>query len=214
MKKIVLYGDSIRLGYQAYVEEAFAGVATVYYPNANCGLAQNLLRYAHEYKQKGEWPEDIDVVHWNAGLWDVLRLFGDEPLSSPEAYADMIARLDRRMRMLFPKARFIFATSTSIVEAGYTAQFSRKNADIEEYNRIACRVLEGTGTIINDLYPLTCTLPPEARSDMTHFNNDLGCRYLGSWVTSAIAKVLDIDLATLPKVDAKASEIAADILGY
>ena len=214
MKKIVLFGDSIRLGYEAYVKEAFAGVAEVYSPDGNCGLAQVLLRYAHEYKVKGGWPDDVDVVHWNAGLWDVLNLYDDGPMSTPETYANLIARIDRRMRLLFPKAKILFATSTSVVEKDYSRTVFRKNAEIEAYNRIACEVLADTDTVINDLYPLTLTLPAEARSDMTHFNNELGCRYLGSWVTAAIARALEIDPATLPHVDAKAAKIAADILGY
>jgi len=35
MKKIVLIGDSIRLGYETYVKEALAGVAEVFSPKEN-----------------------------------------------------------------------------------------------------------------------------------------------------------------------------------
>ena len=215
MKKIVLLGDSIRLGYEAYVRDALSGVAEIYSPSENCRFAQYFFRYAHEWKSLGKWPSDVDVVHWNAGLWDALRLMGDEPLTPTDIYARFIARIDARLRMLFPQAKMIFATSTSVYEPGFVGlNHERRNADIAERNAAAIEALAGTDTLIDDLYTLSLSLPAEARSDATHFNNAEGCRYMGSFVTCALANALDIDVATLPAVDAKAQTIAADILGY
>lgn len=81
MKTVFLMGDSIRMGYDRYVRDALADEAAVYYPSENCRFAQYTLRNAHEWIEKDCQPERVDVVHWNAGLWDVLRLFGDEPLT-------------------------------------------------------------------------------------------------------------------------------------
>ena len=214
MKKIILLGDSIRLGYEAYVREALRDVAEFYSPTENCRFAQYFFRYAHEWKQLGNWPSDADIVHWNAGLWDSLRLFGDEPLTPTDIYAHFIGRIDRRLRMLFPKAKMIFATSTSVNEAGFGHNLERRNADIAERNAAAIAALADIDTVIDDLYTLTLSLPLSAHSDATHFNNAEGCRYLGSFVTCALCRELRIDPATLPKVDAKAQSIAADILGY
>lgn len=215
MKKIVLIGDSIRLGYEAYVRSAFRDVAEVYAPKENCRFAHYVFRYLHEWKQLGEWPTDADVVHWNAGLWDVISFFGDEPQTAPASYAEIIPRIHNRLHVLFPKAKIIFATSTSVDDEAYKlVSYKRSNAVIKKYNDIAVEALAGTDAIIDDLFPLTLTLPAEARSDLTHFNNDEGCRYLGSWVTACIARALDIDPATLGAVDAKAAAISADILGY
>ena len=72
MKKIVLIGDSIRMGYDKYVKEALAGTAEVYYPDDNCRFANYVLRYLHEWKAEGKWPSDVDLVHWNAGLLTAL----------------------------------------------------------------------------------------------------------------------------------------------
>ncbi len=215
MKKIVLIGDSIRLGYEAYVRAAFRDVAEIYAPTENCRFTQYVFRYLHEWKNLGNWPDDVDVVHWNAGLWDTICFFGDEPQTSPAAYAEIIPRIDRRLRYLFPKAKIIFATSTSVDEEAYrTSSYKRSNATIAEYNRLAVEALAGTDTVINDLFPLTLKLPASARSDLTHFNNEEGCRYLGSWVTAKIAEVLGIDAATLPAVTPEARAISADVMGY
>ena len=108
MKKIVLLGDSIRMGYDKYVKEALKNVAEVYYPEENCRFAENLLRFAHDWKAKGNWPDDVDLVHWNAGLWDALELFGDEPLTTFDYYGQAIFRIHKRLRMLFPKAKIVF----------------------------------------------------------------------------------------------------------
>ena len=109
MKKVVLIGDSIRLGYDKYIRNALGGVATVCSPEENCRFAQYVLRYAHEWKIAGEWGDDVDVVHWNAGLWDALRLFGEDPFTPLPFYADTLKRVHKRLRLLFPKAKIIFA---------------------------------------------------------------------------------------------------------
>ena len=111
MKNILLIGDSIRAGYDSYVKESFEGIANVYYPGENCRFAQNVLRSLHEWIEDTD-QDRIDIIHWNAGLWDTLRLFGDDPLTPPEMYGEMIRRVDKRLRFLFPNAKMVFATST------------------------------------------------------------------------------------------------------
>lgn len=193
MKKIILLGDSIRMGYDKYVKEALAGTAEVYYPEENCRFAVYLLRYAHEWKQRGDWPEDADLVHWNAGLWDVLELFGDEPMTEVDYYGRVIARIDKRLRMLFPKAKMVFAASTPVLEAQGGRDFGRHNDTIRAYNQAAVQALSATDTVINDLYSLTEHCPEEYHSDMTHYYTDAGTALIGGKVLSVICGALQID---------------------
>lgn len=44
----------------------------------------------------------INVVHWNNGLWDVLRLFGDEPFTEINYYGETLKRIHKRIKLLFP----------------------------------------------------------------------------------------------------------------
>ena len=194
MRKIVLIGDSIRMGYDKYVREALDGVAEVYYPTENCRFAEYVLRYAHEWKRNGEWPDDVDLVHWNAGLWDCVELFGDGPLTSCEYYAEAIARIDRRLRLLFPKAKIVFATSTAVSEKLYekSKDFRRHNAIIEKFNEIALKALEGADTVIDDLWSVTAPLGDEYRSDAAHYYTDKGTELIGGRVLSVICRELDI----------------------
>ena len=192
MKKIALIGDSIRMGYDKYVKDALAGAAEVYYPEENCRFAEYVLRFAHEWKSRGGWPDDIDLVHWNAGLWDVPEMFGDEPLTPVEFYASFIKRIDKRLRRIFPKAKIVFALSTAVVEEKYGPSFKRHNAVIEAYNRAAIEALSDTDTVIDDLYSVTADCPDECKSDMTHFNTPAGAALVGGKVLSVICSELGI----------------------
>lgn len=215
MKKIVLIGDSIRMGYDKYVKEALDGVAEVYYPSENCKFAQYTLRYLHEWKKKGEWPDDIDLVHWNIGLWDVLELCDDGPLSSPEHYAEMIRRINKRIRTIFPKAKVVFATSTAVREQEYKGPvFYRHNAIIEQYNAVALEALKGSDTLINDLYAHTKNAPAECCSDKTHYSTPLGAAYMGGRVLSVICKALDISAAEINVENFELEKYSADNIGY
>ncbi len=192
MKKIALIGDSIRMGYDKYIKEALCNVAEVYYPSENCRFSSYVLRFVHEWKEKGEWTDDIDLVHWNAGLWDVIELFGDDPLCTVEHYESTVARIDKRLRMLFPKAKIVFATSTAVLEERCNPNFRRHNSIIQKYNKAAIKALAGTDTVINDLYALTASLPEECHSDAVHYYTDKGTEIIGGKVISLICDELSI----------------------
>lgn len=192
MKKIVLLGDSIRMGYDKFVRSSLEGSAEIYYPSDNCKFAQYLLRFLRDWTKDGTLPADADAVHWNAGLWDVVQLYGDEPLTPPETYALMLERIHRHLTRYFPGAKLIFATSTSVIEKGYGPDLSRKNQTIEEYNAIARRVLEPLGETVDDLYAVSLTATAECRSDVTHFNTDAGRLLMGGAVVQCLCHACDI----------------------
>ena len=192
MKKIVLIGDSIRMGYDKYVKEALEKTAEVFYPSENCMFAEYILRFLHEWKQKGNWGDDVDLVHWNAGLWDALELFGDDPLTDISAYGDMIRRIDKRLRLLFPRAKMIFATTTSLKDEMCKPDFAIRNIYVKKYNKEALRALSDTDTVINDLYSLTSDVSDEYRSDWAHFYTQEGTELIGNKVLSVISDLLDI----------------------
>ncbi len=69
MKKILLIGDSIRKGYDAYVRERMANLANVYFPEENCTFTTNILRFLHVWTDNLKLYE-ADAVHFNAGASD------------------------------------------------------------------------------------------------------------------------------------------------
>lgn len=95
MKKILLIGDSVRKGYDTYVRACMENIAKVYFPEENCTFTTNILRNLHT------WADNLGLyeagaVHFNAGLWDTVRIYGDEPLVKKDTYADNLKRIEKR----------------------------------------------------------------------------------------------------------------------
>lgn len=192
MKNVLLLGDSIRAGYDKSVKATLDGKANVYFPDDNCRFASYLLRYIHEYKSLIK-DGKVDVIHWNAGLWDCLRLFGEEPHTPIEVYEYYIDRICQRIKKLFPDAAVIFATSTRVQSEKMSADFKRYNEDIEKYNEVAVSVVKKYGFSVDDLYALSASLPDTAHSDAVHYYTPVGTKAFTDKVLSNIAPFLDID---------------------
>ena len=192
MKNLLLIGDSIRMGYDKAVKKTLEGKANVIFPEENCRFASYVLRYFHEYLN-GIKGEDIDVIHWNAGLWDCLRLFEEEPLTPVDVYAYYIERICIRIKKLCPNAHVIFATSTKVHSEKMRKDFKRYNEEIEKYNKTAVNIVEKYGFAINDLYALSATLPEEAHSDAVHYYTPAGTEAFTNQVLSFVAPALDIN---------------------
>ena len=192
MKNLLLIGDSIRTGYDKSVKKTLEGRANVIFPEDNCRFASYVLRHFHEYlgEIKGE---DIDVIHWNAGLWDNLRLFDEEPHTPIDIYEYYINRICIRIKKLCPNAKVIFATSTTVITEEMLENFSRTNEDIQKYNEVAVNVVKKYGFEVNDLYTLSASLPKEARSDAVHFFTPIGTEAFTNQVLSFVAPALGIE---------------------
>lgn len=214
MKKILLLGDSIRLGYCEFVKEILTGQAEVFYPADNGRFLQYTLRQLQDWKtQLNLSSNDIDVIHWNNGLWDCGHLgmggltgedlastakvspdgtcvYEEEPLTPPDFYAYLLRRVYQRLRALFPQARVIFALTSSILEEQAPNFLYRTNAEIREYNKIAQDVLSGFGVEFNDLNTFTAG-PEIARlhRDWVHFN-DAGSRLIAEEIAGFLKPYL------------------------
>lgn len=191
MKNILLIGDSIRIGYDKSVEKSLQGIANVYYPDDNCRFASYVLRYLHIYKQLLD-DKEADVIHWNAGLWDCIRLFEEEPHTPKDVYAYYIERVCIRIKKLFPAAKVIFATSTRVLSERMAKDFKRYNEDIEEYNRIAVEIVKKYGFKVNDLYTISSALPENAHSDAVHYYTSAGTEAFTKQVLKCLAEELEL----------------------
>lgn len=191
MKNVLLVGDSIRLGYDKAVKASLDGKANVYFPEENCRFASYVLRYIHEYKDLVK-NGDVDVLHWNAGLWDCLRLFEEDPHTPIDVYAYYIDRICVRIKKVFPHARVIFATSTSVQSERMSVNFKRYNEEIERYNEAAVAVVKKHGFEVNDLYAVSVSLPAEAHSDAVHYYTPMGTEAFTKQVLSYLAPALEL----------------------
>ena len=196
MKNILLLGDSIRMGYDSFVQKKLEGRANVYFSKDNGRFAQYTLRAINDWRIQLSLPE-IHIVHWNNGLWDLLHLnsnptesdgetegetispknvtsqlnFDKDPLTPPEMYRYMLGRVLTRIRQLFPKAEVIFATTTPVIEEQARWAY-RSNAEIEQYNDIAREVLIPRGIRINELGRFATEKCQNLHRDWVHYNDD------------------------------------------
>lgn len=189
MKQIFLLGDSIRIGnhgdvgYEYFLRRRWEGKYRVWSPAENCQFAQYALR--HLCRWAAECPAtEIDLVVWNFGLWDVLRMYDDGPLTPPETYELMLRRLVRRIQLLFPKAKQLFLTSTYTVEERYSGPSVRRNGDIRQYNALAERVMAEMNIPVLDLYAASEALPVAWRKDHVHYTHE-GSQALAEMIAQA-----------------------------
>ena len=191
MKNILLIGDSIRMGYDKAVKKSFEGIGNVVFPDDNCRFASYVLRYFHEYKALIN-EGNIDAIHWNAGLWDCLRMFDEEPHTPIDVYAYYIERICIRIKKLCPDAKVIFATSTSVISDKMEDRFKRYNEEIEKYNNIAVEKVTKYGFSVNDLYTISLNLPDEAHSDAVHYYTSMGTKALANKVILSLVDALEL----------------------
>lgn len=192
MKNVLLIGDSIRAGYDKAVRDTLEGKANVYFPEENCRFASYVLRYVHEYKSLVKEGQ-VDVLHWNAGLWDCLRLFEEDPHTPVDIYAYYIERVCLRIKKCFPNAHVIFATSTSVQSEKMGKNFKRYNEEIEKYNEVAVAVVKKYGFEVNDLYAVSVSLPEDAHSDPVHYYTPKGTEAFTNAVLSYILPPLELN---------------------
>lgn len=195
MKNILLLGDSIRKNYDAYVKEKLKDIANVYYPNDNCMFTQFMLRYLHDWYRAILKEKKPDIVHFNCGLWDVLRLSNeDDTFNDLSTYLNNISRIVERILFLSPNATVIFATTTPVIEPGFTPGIAfgcRKNIDIKRFNKAIKKNLNIQKIAIDDLYKIAIKLPNSAYSDNVHFDTDVGRKALGEAVINSISPFLN-----------------------
>lgn len=182
MKKIFLIGDSIRIGFSGddtrkfgygyHIQNKLAGKAIVFNHSENGRFTQYTLRYLDEWKKEIGAGDDVDIVHWNNGLWDVLRQYGDDCLTPIEQYKELLVRVFNRIRLLFPNAKVYFSFSTPVIEEMASKDFSRRNEDIRNYNDAARDVLTPLGVEIIDLYSKAKLLQPQYSHDWVHYNEE------------------------------------------
>ena len=202
LPNVLLYGDSISIGYTPTVRTELAGKANVFriYQNGMASLdvipKMETMRKAmfQPYLKKG-WDFDWDVIHFNVGLHDSkymkdgkLNLADGEVVSTLEQYGSRFEEVCDYLTKTYPKAILIFATTTAVPEGAE----GRIAGDSIKYNEVALKVLTAHPFIkVNDLYGFTL---PNAEAwyieaGNVHYN-DIGKTAQGKEVADFIAAYL------------------------
>ncbi|MBQ7197738.1 MAG: SGNH/GDSL hydrolase family protein [Selenomonadaceae bacterium] len=185
----LLIGDSISLSYRELVKFILRDTMKIFYPPENGRFVAYTFRALYEWSRDLKWSSDTQIVYWNNGLWDVVRIFGDEPQTPLNDYGILIERTFNRLKYLFPQAKIIFATSTPVLEGRFDRKiFYRSNADIEKYNDVAREIILRNGGLVHDLYAITKNFPLQAYQDATHFIPK-ACEFLALNVANVLNEV-------------------------
>lgn len=193
MKKVLLLGDSIKLGYQDYVKKELDGECELYFEETDNGrFAQYTFWQLNQmYKKFGEF----DIVHFNCGYWDMtIEPPMREPMNSVSEYVLWLKRIVKFIRNR--KGIPIFANNIPISDEGILQSkdikdvFQYKNSWVLKYNNVAERLMENEKVYVNDLYSVLKDGPLCYKNwDMLHLTEE-GYKKLGIEVANVIRKGL------------------------
>ncbi|GIZ10208.1 SGNH/GDSL hydrolase family protein [Flavobacterium sp. UMI-01] len=203
LPKVLLYGDSISIGYTPTVQAKLEGKANVFRIFNNGGSSDTFIPKMEKMKQtmfepylKGGWDFKWDVIHFNVGLHDLkylkegkLDAKNGKQVNSIETYKQNLNEICLYLQKEFPKAKLIFATTTAVPDEGADGRLA---GDSERYNVAAREVLANYPSIsINDLYSFTKPHAKEwhIKPHDVHYNN-LGKTAQGEQVAQIIAQNL------------------------
>ena len=182
--KVVLLGDSIRvIGYGTKVPELLGEEYEVFQPTDNCRFSKYLLHTLIDYKKE---IDEADIIHFNAGEWDVSREFAVDgrTFTTLEEYVDNMTRVANHLKS--KNKKLIFATTTPVLPH----HFANSNEDIIRYNEAIVPLFSEMGIVINDLYTLVNEAPEEyIRADDAIHLTDKGIEVTAMQVAKVIKSI-------------------------
>lgn len=210
LPRVVLIGDSIRLGYAPIVAKKLEGRAQVISVEQNGGDSR---RVRANLEQWGLAARPA-IVHFNAGLHDLKLLKATNQHQVPldqyrENLRDIVSQLQGKT-----SARIIFAATTPIIDVRHAARkadFDRLEADVRRYNGAATEVMRTAGIPINDLHWVVDRGGAERLllRDGTHYTAE-GYELLASAVADSILRQLTVlNYRPLPPQPSGAEAVAA-----
>ncbi len=197
MKRVLLLGDSIRMGYDDYVAEELKGVCEVVYDPYDNGrfAAYTLWQMNQMFRHFGPF----DLVHWNNGYWDMnIESPMEEAIHPIPEYLHFLHRILREIRK--NGAKPVFATTTPILSPGVAADVTGTGALsiqyndewVRAYNDAAKALMAEEQVPVNDLYAL-CAQDPHAYKceDLLHLTEE-GYRVCARAIARFIRRELDL----------------------
>ncbi|MBW8035325.1 MAG: alpha/beta hydrolase fold domain-containing protein [Planctomycetes bacterium] len=205
LKNVLIYGDSISMGYTQKVRSELEGKANVYRIHCSGGNSSSFIdkmtamhKVMRDKNIEGHWSFDWDVIHFNIGLHDLKHFTASgkhgeknrKPAVSIDEYAENLKDIASYLNKLAPKAKLIFATTTPVPKSPRRSRFA---GDALKYNKVALKVLKDYPQIgINDLYRFTKPNQPKwwSKPGNVHFTEE-GYNAQGSQVARIILESLD-----------------------
>jgi lysophospholipase L1-like esterase len=184
--KVVLIGDSIRIGYAPIVKKKLEGKAIIVSAEQNGADSKNVLSNLDDWVIR----EKPAIVHFNCGLHDLkfdkVKKTHQVPIDD---YEKNLRKIVDRIRKE-STAVLIFATTTPIHDERHSkrkANFDRLEADVQKYNAVAEKVMKEVQVPVNDLHAVVIkgVMEKLLSGDGTHYTKP-GYETLADVVVAAI----------------------------
>ncbi len=193
MARVILIGDSIRMGYLPVVRAAMTE-AEVWGPSDNCETSRKILAHLPEWVLE----QTPDIIHFNCGLHDLRRLF-DPPAETQVPLDEYSRNIDAIITTIkrYTAAQMIWATTTPVNEVNHhrNKPFDRFEADVRAFNAAARAVADHHGLPVNDLYATVMAAGRDRLlvADGVHYTDE-GSRILGAAVVHCLRTYLPAEV--------------------
>ena len=170
--RLLLLGDSIRLGYAPLVKQKLGDSVEVFSFSTNGGDTETTLKNLEKWLKEAK----PDVVTFNNGLHDLkFDKTSKTHQVSIEQYRKNLAMILAKIQKVTPKV--LFVNTSPIGDARHAerkAAFDRFDADVVKFNTAAQQVMTDNKVPIFDMYDLIQKTDPEKMliKDGTHYTNE------------------------------------------
>ena len=188
MRKILIVGDSISMGYMPAVAAELADVAEVVHNPGNGGDSSNVITGIDE------WIADArpHAVTLNCGLHDIKREKDTRLCQVPlDFYKMILPVIIGKIRSA--GCRAVWVNTTPVIEKRHQAvkPFGRYNKDVDAYNKAAMVAARDAGLPVINLHKAAGALGLEAAlaDDGVHFKAE-AYEALGKKVAARLREIL------------------------
>jgi hypothetical protein len=202
LPNVLIYGDSISMGYTPYVRKSLDGKANVYRIYRNGGASKDVIPFItrlektmRDPKLTDSWKFKWNVITVNVGMHDhkymngrKMSLTEGKLQATPEVYKANLIKIFNFLIRTQPQARIIYVLTTPVP----ANSAGRKQGDALKYNDIAKEVLKKYPEIkVCDLYAFTLPNQPKwwSRPGNVHYK-PVGQKAQAKVVTEAIETAL------------------------
>jgi len=155
MKRVLLIGDSIRIGYQDLVKELLKEDCEVFYCDDNSRFVQYLYWQLNQmYHHHGHF----DIVHFNSGYWDMnIEAPMKEALNPIPEYIDGLKKIVSYIKSqnslpIFANTCPIYFDGSGKDNSGTNASLTYRNEWVIQYNEASESFMRANQIQVNDLY--------------------------------------------------------------
>ena len=151
--KILLIGDSIRMGYYPIVKESLIDLANVIEIPESGEDSKKVLKNIQKWIKQANLGEEA-IIHLNCGLHDIKRKFwkkkNQQPIKKYKSNLEKIVKILKENT----DVKLIWATTTPVIFKRHHERkgFDRHEEDVTAYNEVALDLMKRENIEINDLY--------------------------------------------------------------